>query len=250
MKRTIIVLVCCTFLFSLSAFGLWFSSLDYGRAKEEYHGLGRYVEFVPTVTEGSLKSEDIGEFRIDWGELRKLNPDIVGWIYAPGTVINYPVVQGRDNTTYLTRSYLGEKNICGAIFLDSRCYRDLSDRNLIVYGHNMRDGSMFATLNDYLKSEAFYSEHSTVWLCTPKWQRKYRVISVHETLDASESYTYQFEDGAYEHHVADEIEQSVYPGGSYDVSLPMLTLSTCNGRGEKDRTVLVAQPVYEVLMNE
>ncbi|MCR5338216.1 MAG: class B sortase, partial [Lachnospiraceae bacterium] len=119
----------------------------------------------------------------------------------------------------------------------------------VIYGHNMKNGSMFAVINKY-KKEDFYKEHKDVWIMTPYWERKYQIISVHPAQDGSETYAVAFEEGQYEQHIASEVSQSLYDTGTgYNKEMPMVTLSTCTGRGLLDRMVLICQPVYETKLN-
>ena len=78
-----------------------------------------------------------------------MNPNVIGWIEIPGLSISYPVVQGTDNAYYLHHLFTGEYNSSGSIFADWHNQPDFADPNTIVYGHNMKNGSMFGTLSHY-----------------------------------------------------------------------------------------------------
>lgn len=86
---------------------------------------------------------------VDMERLIQRYPDAVGWLYCEGTALDYPVMQAQDNDYYLRRLPGGEWNMSGSLFLDWRCAADFSDGLSIVYGHNMKDGSMFACLANY-----------------------------------------------------------------------------------------------------
>lgn len=96
----------------------------------------------------------------------KTNRDVVAWIESPGTVIDYPVLHGEGNDTYLYTTWKGTWNIAGSIFLNYRCPGDLSNYNTIIYGHNMKNGTMFHSLKDYA-SQSYYEEHPYIWYSTP-----------------------------------------------------------------------------------
>ena len=98
-------------------------------------------------------SEETGN--ADFTKLVELNDQSVGWITIDGTAIDYPVVQGDDNSYYLTHDFNNSSSIQGSIFMDYRNQPDFSDWNNIVYGHNMDNGSMFGALVKYRK-QAFY----------------------------------------------------------------------------------------------
>lgn len=89
--------------------------------------------------------------------LARMNPDLVGWISVKD-MIDYPIVQGKDNDLYLNTTFTGKNNPAGAIFMDYRHTRGFDEPVCVIYGHNMRDGSMFALLNDYIQP-AFMAEH-------------------------------------------------------------------------------------------
>lgn len=103
---------------------------------------------------------------VDFQALQKINPDVVAWITAEGTELDYPIVLGADNDYYLRHLFTGERNKLGAIFMDYRNHGDFSDRNTILYGHNMKDGSMFASLTKY-KDQNYYDSFPTMELYTP-----------------------------------------------------------------------------------
>lgn len=94
-----------------------------------------------------LSATSLADFTVDWDALKAINPDTVGWIYIPGTVVNYPIVQAADDEKYLTHDFKGSEGwiaTFGAIFLAAENSSDFSDPNNIIYGHHLNDGSMFA----------------------------------------------------------------------------------------------------------
>lgn len=103
---------------------------------------------------------------VDFDALRKTGADIIGWLTLPDTAINYPVTQADDNEYYLHHLYDGTYNKVGCLFADHENQEDFSDRNTIIYGHNMRDGSMFATLNEY-DEQSYFDGHPQMYLVTP-----------------------------------------------------------------------------------
>ncbi|MCL2807196.1 MAG: class B sortase [Coriobacteriia bacterium] len=107
------------------------------------------------------------ELRFDWEALRILNPDVVGWIIVPGTNINYPIVQGKDNEFYLYHLFDSSNSGTGAIFVDYLGSPTLDGQNNIIYGHNMLDGSMFSDIFLY-SNQSYFDEHRVLYLCTPE----------------------------------------------------------------------------------
>lgn len=249
-----VVIGICIFCILISGAGIWYGTLDYSKAEEAYGDLQKYITLVDetssdVVSNGQMKAAVEDQiYYIDWKSLRAVNPDVVAWIKIPGTVVDYPVVQTKDNQYYLKRGFDGKKNSCGTIFMNTYNRTDFSDYNTVLYGHNMKNGSMFAVINKY-KEETFYKDHKEVWLFTPFWERKYQIISAHKATDGSETYAVEFGD-RYAEHVAKEASMSIYDtGNGYNVDLPMVTLSTCTGHGLLDRMVLVCQPVYETKLD-
>ena len=125
----------------------------------------------------------------DWKKLQESNPDIIGWIYVPDTVINYPIVQSKDNSYYLNHSSLKDVNTIGAIFLDFNASSDLSDFHSIIYGHSVINSSaMFSQIKEFC-DEDFFKEHPYLYLLTP--EQNYRCDIVALTKTTSESFLYQ-----------------------------------------------------------
>lgn len=240
-KVIIGVCVCCILL---SGTGIWYETFDYFKAKEIYGDLQKYS----TLGDETSPAVEDQTYYIDWKSLRAINPDVVAWIKIPGTVVDYPIVQTKDNQYYLKKGFDGKKNSCGTIFMNTYNRMDFSDDNTVLYGHNMKNGSMFAVINKY-REETFYKEHKEVWLLTPYWERKYQIISAHKAADGSETYATEFGE-RYAEHVEKEASMSIYDtGNGYNVELPMVTLSTCTGHGALDRMVLICQPVYEMKLD-
>lgn len=135
----------------------------------------------------SADSAESAPISVDFEELQKISPDIVGWIYCEDTVINYPVVKGSDNDYYLHHAYDGTYSASGAIFIDADNADDFQDSNTIIYGHHMKNGSMFATLSNWQKQE-YYDEHPVMWLLTPTQNYKIILFSGYTTSAYSDTY--------------------------------------------------------------
>ena len=126
---------------------------------------------------------------VDFEAAKRENPDIVAWIYCPDTVINYPVVQAQDNEYYLRRLVDGRTNSAGSLFLDYRNASDFSDLHSVIYGHNMKNGTMFGSLTNYYEQE-HYDRHPVMYLLTP--EKDYKVELYVGYVDAGDAdiYTY------------------------------------------------------------
>jgi sortase B len=121
-------------------------------------------------TQQTTQQTTLADMTVDWSYLRSVNPDVVAWVYIPGTNVNYPVVHTDDNDTYLATSFNGERPFGvhpGTIFLDAGNNSDFSDANNVMYGHHMDDGSMFASLSTQLTNQDEFNSHRTVYVLTP-----------------------------------------------------------------------------------
>ena len=165
-KEIMIVAVCLMVLsFGVcTGFGIYFM---YREGVQEYEDLRTYVKETDEDdhTEGTDGS-DGKQTVVDFKALKKINPDIVAWIRIPDTSIDYPVVQGNDDSYYLTHTFKKTEHVAGAIFLDSDNNADFSDDKNIIYGHNMKDGSMFRGLRNFL-GDKFLKEHHILYLYLP-----------------------------------------------------------------------------------
>lgn len=194
------------------------------------------LEEIPGETQPIQETAPI---QVDFEALRQQNPDIIAWIYSPDTPINYPVAQSKDNSYYLRRLIDGTRNTAGTIFADFRNAPDFSDRNTLVYGHNMKNNTMFGTLSEYRK-QAYYDAHSTLWLLTPDAVYKLEPLSGFVTRADSDSYTLFETQEELRSYLDEAVSQS---GFQTDVDLGtverIVTLSTCTYQGDDKRFILV-----------
>lgn len=124
--------------------------------------------------------------------LKQMNAEAVGWLYCPGTPINYPVVQSDDNSYYLKHLYNDQKNSSGAIFMDALNNPDMTDANTVIYGHNMKNGSMFASLQNY-SDPAYLREHPVIYYMTTNKDYRIDVFAAYPEVSAAEAYTINFD---------------------------------------------------------
>lgn len=164
--------------------------------------------------------------------LQKSNEDVLGWIAIPGTPITYPLVQGEDNSHYLQTSWDGSYNSAGSIFLECENAADFSDFHTLIYGHHMRDGSMFTPLVTY-NEQSRYENGSKIYIATEDGVRRYEIFSAYQANTKEQTYRLGFEtqedrqaflDFCMEKSV---IETQTVPAADGQI----LTLSTCTGLG-------------------
>ena len=177
----------------------------------------------------------------DLAALREINPDVVGWIHIPNSRVNYPLMQGEDNTFYLEHTWEGVPNFYGSIYLESRNNPDLTDFNTIVYGHNMLDGSMFSMLSDYAY-DWFRTWNPYVYIVSDAGILRYEVFSSYLAPIDSPTYGLSFNQMATrEEFIAHALESSeIQTGITPAVTDRILTLSTCTGVSYDSRRVVHA----------
>jgi sortase B len=178
---------------------------------------------------------------VNWDALKAINPDIVGWVMIPGTRINYPIVQADDNDYYLNHLFDKTPSDAGAIFLDSENDPAITGWNNIIYGHNLIDGSMFASLKSY-REQAFLDEHRTVLLATPEKNYRLEVVAA-LVCDADDKIRrFGFTDRAdYNAYVEMLLEYAVLSDlGEGEIPENLYCLATCTDTNYLKRTLILA----------
>lgn len=207
MKRgiRIALILICTAVFAAAAWQIGSTLYGYRQGRETYETFAADFavsakpeeEPEPVTSEATplepaaVREADtavIPPVSVDFDALLAENPDVVGWIYGEDTVINYPVVQGSDNSYYLKHLIDGTYNKDGSIFVDANNRRAFSDGNTIIYGHNMKDGMMFADLLNYA-DQSYYESHPVLWLLTPEENYQILLFAGYTTDGSSDTYT-------------------------------------------------------------
>ena len=184
-----------------------------------------------------------GDLVVDFDILKQINPQIVAWIYSPETMISYPIVQGMDNSYYLTHLSDGTYNASGSIFAD--CRNNLfQDTNTILFGHHMKDGSMFRSLVNYEK-QSYYDQHPVMYLYTPDVKYELRLIAG-AIIPGTDSY-YNAGVG-YEADISSSISEILDSSTfrskeTYTPGDRLVTLSTCTYEYDDARYVVVGKHV-------
>lgn len=185
---------------------------------------------------------------VDWKALKKVNPDVQGWLYQKGTVINYPVVQGTDNDTYLHTRFDKQWSGGGTLFVDYRMEKDFRGFNSIIYGHHMKDGSMFRSIRGYTKEDGYYDKHKTLELATPHGNYHLVVFSAFITKATDEdTYKMTYDEAEKQAYIDRAWERSELPitRDSVDVTKNdrLVTLSTCAYDYEEARYIVMCKMV-------
>lgn len=177
-----ILFVICACVFIVSSYMLYKEIMVYKKGSNEYSS---WVDLAVTYEDGDTNNPL--KRVINFDELKKTNPDVIGWIYIPDTVVDYPVVQCDNNDKYLHTLFSGENNKAGAIFVDARNTMNFTDQNTIIYGHNMKNKSMFHVLSEY-GSQEFYDKHNIIYYYTIDGVYELRIFSTY-TVHANDPYT-------------------------------------------------------------
>ena len=195
-------------------------------------------------------TEEKTERMLQMEELQKQNSDIVGWVELEGTNISYPVMQGEDNEFYMKHNYLKEENTYGSLFLDKDYDWNNKSSNLLIYGHNMQDGTMFHDLLNYA-DEQYYKKHPTVRFTTAEEDAQYDIISAFRSrvYYKSEKNVFRYyyfvnpkNEEEYNEFVENAKKSSLYDAGkTAEYGDNLITLSTCAYHTEDGRFAVVAR---------
>lgn len=184
----------------------------------------------------NLEYQDTSDWKdmidVDFSNLTKINSDVAGWIYVEGTDISYPIMYSGDDETYLRTTINKEHATAGSIFLEGYNLPDFSDSHSIVYGHNMRNLSMFGSLKLYKENEDYYDSHRYFQIITPKAKMRFEIFSYFDTEPASWVYTVPYYDNQeFADYIDELISHSYIKLDNYDIdsSDKVVTLSTCSG---------------------
>lgn len=251
--------------FVLCSFKVYYTLKDYSEGDEAYdriyedvvigndddseEGIFDWIRRITGISDDSEKdtkdtAESSAQIRINLEKLESENSDFIGWLYCPDTVINYPVYQADDNNKYLRTLPDGSYNSCGTLFADCRCSLLLEGKNTIIYGHNMRNNKMFATLENYQEQE-YYEAHPFMLFMSGQADYRLEIFSAYSTDRSSDTYTILFETDedfiSYYSMIkeASDIDSRTSVGTNDNI----VTLSTCAYGYEDERYVVHCKAV-------
>lgn len=173
--------------------------------------------------------------------LLEMNADYIGWIKVDNTEINYPVVHTDNNEFYLTHNFYKERDKAGAIFLDANNSREKLDKNMILYGHNMKDNSIFGSLNSFT-NQNFFNNQGSILLDFQDRTYEWEVFSVYQSKDGKWMKNQFSPIKEFEKYISTIKERSLFPS-STEVTTDdyILTLSTCTNADEDERIIVHAK---------
>ena len=225
---------------SLCGYELWKISDQYAQEARIREAMSKYYTEAAAVPdkEKALPTSDakVNQWLIDMQN--EVNRDIVGWLFVPETLINYPFVQAADNNFYLRRDLHGENAIAGSLFMDYRCSKDFADFNTIIYGHNMKNNGMFGDLSLFA-DEGFFESHpgGTVHLSDNSISLEFFACMIVSSNDVV-IYNPSSDRDVYFEYVRENALNYRKPESWGNV----VTLSTCSYEFSDARIVLLAYP--------
>lgn len=240
-----IILICAMAIFFVAGFKLFQIGKGYMDGRSEYDKVAELaIDY----------SEEDERFRVDFDKLQEINPDTIGWIrfHPEPSIINYPLVQGEDNDIYLRKTFSANENTLGTIFLDVNCSGDLSDRHSIIYGHRMKDGSMFRKLENY-KEKSFWEENPYFYIYTPDGREiTYQIYSTGVVEDISDTYLLSLEnDEDYQSFIEYTFSTAEYDTAvEVSIDSQIVTLSTCTAASDEHRYVVHGVKIREAFLEE
>lgn len=205
-----------------------------------YDGFNEYWQDY-LKSESMLVNANNGKV-INFTKLEKKYPDLVGWIYCKGTRIDYPVVKSHDNKEYLNQAPDKTYSGAGSIFCDYRTEKPFEDPLTIVYGHHMRDGSMFHCLEDFKKSD-YIKKHNTIYFYTKAGGYKAKVVCTSVIPALDDAYALHLESEDSKEQFLDHINEKAVArtGESFSVDNNYVMLSTCSYEYNNARAVVVGK---------
>lgn len=230
-------------VFVFSAFML-FSNISKG--KKEQAVFDEMSQAVHQLEENTTTEDDSNLLAEHYSSLKEQNEDFIGWVKIEGTALDYPVMHTpRNPEYYLRRSFDKSYAISGTPFMDAEC--TLDDNAVMIYGHHMKNGTMFAPLHNF-KDKAFWEDHKNIYLDTVDERRTYEIVSAFYTeVDDNQAFPYYSYIGNlsaedFEYYCDNVMRLSLYDTGAVITAEDkLITLSTCSYHHEYGRLVVVAR---------
>ena len=222
-------------IFIFSGYKLISTMLEYRKSAQEYDNLRGYTDEDAADKKHVLTAEEVasGQLKcpisVDFDALKEINEDIIGWIYIKDVDISYPITQSKDNDYYLHRTFRRTYNFAGSIFADFENASDFSDPNTILYGHNMKNDSMFGRLDELVEKEKDLEE-PYFWILVPGAEYCYAMFDMQRVDPYDEIYTlFHGTDETFVQYAEKCAEESSVelPAQKFTTDSKIVTLSTC-----------------------
>ncbi len=247
-KRGIIsyfLLIAGIVLVIFSGYNLLKIFMDYKTSDDTYEKLQKeYVSTTSKDIENIADSEPetawYDEISVDFASLKEQNEDVIGWIFFENEDISYPIMYSGDDSYYLRKTFERESATAGSIFLEGENNPDFNDCHTIIYGHNMKNLSMFGKLKYYNRDENYYNEHQYFQILVDGKKYRYQIFSYETVDDSSDEYTVGFAaDDTFGTLVSKMASASMKDTGIVPTKDDkIVTLSTCSTSGDIYRFVV------------
>lgn len=205
---------------------------------------GSVSEEIPEPPEPEIPIEPLEEraeylYQVDLESLRQASPDVVGWIAIPGTPLDYPFLMGKDNDYYLNRTWQGARSAAGAVFMDVNCPVDFSSFNTILYGHNMKNATMFGSLKKY-RTQEYYEQNPCIYIVDDRGLHRYEIFAAFEAEVVRDTFRLDLDtdrkrDAFLNYSASLNVLQTLAEPTHKD---SLITLSTCTGKDYDHRWVV------------
>lgn len=234
-KKKRILIIALVFVISvIIAFGIYFGiNLIHKNSVKNVNSLA--------YASGQIKKPNKNP--IDFKSLKKKNNEIYGWIKVDGTTVDYPILQSeKDDEFYLDHNVKKDYDIYGAIYTESANSKNMTDRNTVLYGHNMLDGSMFASLHKF-RDKKFFDKNKYIYIYIEKHVLKYEIFAAYKTDDAHILNSYDFsKDKVYKDYLENAQNPKSLIVNTREAGLTVddkiVTLSTCIGNEDNYRYII------------
>lgn len=237
------ITIICLAVFIYASTGLFNTFMDYYKNRKMMNEVqDMYYQVDSATPVVSAEASESNEVRSGFDNLLKQNENVVGWITIADTQVDYPILHSKDNVDYLTENYYGEQSIAGSIFLDYRNDITSTDLNTIIYGHRMKDGSMFQDLTKFLDEE-FFEAHQTFEYDTLYESYEAEIFAVYNTMVDFDYIKTDFSNDEEYEQLLEEIQERSRYQTDVQVSTDdqIITLSTCEYELDPDNSRLVIQ---------
>lgn len=250
-KKNLIILSIIFMILIVSCTGyIIYDKISQNRNQAMYDEIDTNIEVPQDIENNKIITENMKKVI----SLKRQNEDVKGWIQIDDTMINYPILQTTDNDYYLNYTYKKEKSKYGSIYAKNECDILDNNSNVIIYGHNMRNGQMFNALLDYT-DESFYKEHKTIKIATENEQSNYSIVAVfksrifyqnEENVFRYYNYTKFNNEESYNDFLENCRKIQLYDTGvSAEYGEQLITLITCEYSQKNGRIVIVAKKTQE-----
>lgn len=254
MRTVILKITLCLAILGMigCGIGLYLNTKQHEKSIVTYEELEEYVEINTDIENSEEVIEEAPveklinvDFSMDYQALKEINSDFVGWIYYEPLDLSYPIVMDRGDDFYENYTFELEKNIAGAIFMDYACLPNMKGFNTIIYGHNMKNGTMFGSLKKLMNDPSIIESDPFIYVFTEEYVFMYKIIGAYYTKSSSKTYELSLDTTLdqmkeyveYIDSVAEYRDEEFFSQNVTE-DLRLLTLSTCHGLHTGNRTVV------------